>query len=100
MQIFDLKAMRSFPYGERDKNVFYKTEDFKVRIIELPAGGQIPHCDMTSHVIFHVISGAAEVRVDQENAFIEEGQCLITAPATISLKTATGVKIMGIQIGK
>ena len=40
MQVFDLKEMKSFPYEERDKNVFYKEDGFKIRIIELPPGAK------------------------------------------------------------
>jgi len=98
MQVFNLKEMKSFEYKERDKNVFYKTEGFKVRIIELPPCGKMPSCEMASYVIFNVIDGSVEVQVNQQNASIKEGQCLITAPATISMKTEDGVKIMGIQI--
>jgi len=100
MQVFDLKAMKAYPYEERDKNVFYKAEEFKARIIELPAGGEMPTCEMASYVIFYVIEGAAEVRVDQEKVYIIEGQCLITEPATLSMRTNDGVKIMGIQVVK
>jgi len=57
MQVFDLKAMKAYPYEERDKNVFYKTKEFKARIIELPAGGEMPTCEMASYVIFYVIEG-------------------------------------------
>ena len=66
MQVFDLKAMVSYPYGERDKNVFYKAKDFKTRIIELPPGGEMPICEMASYVIFFVVTGVVEVRVNQE----------------------------------
>jgi quercetin dioxygenase-like cupin family protein len=100
MHVFDLKEMKSFAYEERNKNVFYKAENFKIRIIELPPGGKMPSCEMSSYVIFNIIDGSVEVRVNQENAAIKEGQCLITAPATISMKTEEGVKIMGIQIGR
>ncbi|MBA7650473.1 hypothetical protein ES703_58279 [subsurface metagenome] len=100
MQVFDLKAMLSYPYDKRDKNVFYKTKEFKTRIIELPQGGEILTCDMVSYVIFYVIEGAAEVKVNHEKANIKEGQCLITEPATLSMKTGNGVKIMGIQVVK
>ena len=100
MQIFDLKAMVSHPYKERDKNVFYKSKEFKARIVELPPGGKMPTCEMASHVIFYVIEGAAEARVNQEKAMIKKGQCLITGPATLSIKTTDGAKIMGIQIEK
>lgn len=100
MQVFDIKAMAVHPYEERDRNVFYKAKEFKTRIIELPAGGEMPTCEMTSHVIFYFIEGAAEVMVNQEKVNIKEGQCLITEPATLSMKTNDGVKIMGIQVMK
>jgi len=100
MQVFDIKAMKSYPYEERDKNIFYKNKEFKTRIIELPAGGEMPTCEMASHVIFYVVKGEAEVKVNQEKVSIKEGQCLITEPATLSMTTKDGVKIMGVQVAK
>ena len=100
MKICDLKAIQSHSYEERDKNVFYKAKEFKARIIELPSDGEMPTCEMESYVIFYVVSGAAEVSVNGETTNLEIGQCLITEPATLSMKTNDGVKIMGIQIGK
>ena len=96
MQVFDLKAMKAYPYEERDRNVFYKAKEFKARIIELPAGGDMPTCEMASYVI----ERAAEVRVNQEKVNIKKGQCLITEPATLSMRTNDGVKIMGLQVVK
>ncbi len=98
MRVFNPKTMTSYPYEERDKNVFYKTEEFKARIIELPPGGEIPTCEMASYVIFYAIDGTAEVTVNQQKTNIKEGQCLITEPATLSMKTKDGVRIMGIQV--
>ncbi len=98
MQVFDLSAMAAHPYSEREKNVFYQTPRFKVRIIELPPGGNMPTCEMASHVLFYVVRGGAEVQVNQEVTTIKEGQCLITEPATLAIKTENGVKIMGIQV--
>lgn len=100
MQLFNLKTMKSYPYEERDKNVFYKAKEFKVRIIELPPGGEMPTCEMLSYVIFYVIKGTAEAKVNQEKIILKEGQCLITEPAILSIKTQEGVKMMGIQIMK
>ena len=100
MQLFNLKTMKSFPYEERDKNVFYKAKEFKARIIELPPGGEMPTCEMLSYVIFYVIKGTAEAKVNQEKIILKEGQCLITEPAILSMKTQDGVKMMGIQIMK
>ncbi|MBL7150977.1 MAG: hypothetical protein ISS32_00060 [Candidatus Omnitrophica bacterium] len=100
MQIYDIKEMKSYPYAERDKNIFYKCKEFKTRIIELPSGGKMPSCEMASYVIFYVITGTAEVSVNYEKAAIKEGQCLIAEPGTLSMETQGGVKIIGIQIEK
>ena len=98
MRVVDLKAMMPYPYEEREKNIFYNVEEFKARIIKLPADGKMPNCDMPSHVIFYVIEGSVDVTVNQEKATINEGQCLISGPATISMRSIDGAKIMGIQV--
>ena len=100
MKVFDLNKLTSHPYEERDKNVFCQTQEFKTRIIELPPGGQMPVCEMASHVIFVVLDGEATVTVNSETVTIKEKQCLITEPATLSMKTTVGVRIMGVQIAK
>ena len=100
MQTFDLRKMKVFPYEERQKNIFYQSEEFKTIMVELPAGGEIPRCEMEPSVVFVVLAGSAEITVNQQKAILQEGQCLITEPATLSMKTSKGVKIMGIQIFK
>ena len=100
MKIFDLAETAAFPYEEREKNVFYQTKEFKTRIIELPPGGQMPTCEMASHVIFFVLNGEARVTVNLESATLRENQCLITEPATLSMKTQSGVRLLGIQVAK
>jgi len=100
MEIFDLKTMKSHSYEERDKNVFYNVKEFKTKIIELPINGEMPACEMASYVIFYVIEGAVEVKINQEKIIIKEGECLITEPAVISMGTKNGAKLMGIQIAK
>jgi len=96
MQIFNLKTMKVSPPEEKGKNVFYKSDALKARLTELPAGGTIPECQMETHVLFYVIDGEARVTVNEEETFIKEGQCLITPPATVSMKTDTGVRVLGI----
>lgn len=100
MQIYDLKTMALHSYEERAINVFHKAKEFNVRLVDLPPGGEIPNCEMASYVMFYVLEGEAEVKVNSEKTTIKEGQCLITTPATISMKTRNGVKIMGTQIVK
>lgn len=98
MKTFNLKEMTVHSYNERDKNVFYKADEFKVRIIELPSRGEMPTCEMADHVLFTVVSGSADVFVDGEITTIREGQMMITPPATLSMKTRDGVRIVGVQI--
>ena len=100
MKIFDLMNIDTYPYEERDKNVFFKSKRFKARIIKLNAGEGIPTCKMQSFVIFYVIEGTAEVSVNSENQVINQGQCMITEPSTLSLKTEEGVLIVGFQINE
>jgi quercetin dioxygenase-like cupin family protein len=100
MQVFNVKTMAAYPYAERERNVFYQAQEFKARIIELPPGGKMPTCEMASYVMFYVLAEEAEIKVNLEKVTITEGQCLITEPATLSMRTQDGVKLMGIQIVK
>ncbi len=100
MKMFDLYKMKSFPYEERNKNVFYHSKEFKTRIIDLSAGEEIPECEMASYVIFMVLRGEAIVTVNSKDSAVDAGKCIISEPAVLSLKTKNGVKIMGIQINK
>jgi len=100
MKVFDLNQMKAFPYEQREKNMFYQAKEFKTRIIELPPGGEMPSCEMASYVIFHVLSGEARATVNSETVELKEKQCLITEPATLSMRTEKGVRLMGIQIVK
>jgi quercetin dioxygenase-like cupin family protein len=100
MLLLDLNKVISFPYEQRDKNVFYKTKEFKTRIIELGRNGQIPPCEMSSYVIFVVLKGDAIVTIDAKERTLTAGNCLITKPAVLSLRSDKGVRILGIQIRK
>ena len=98
MEIFHLSEIADFPYEQRVKNVFYQSDEFKVRIIVLQTGGEIPLCEMSESVIFYVLEGNVEVKVNAESAILKENHCLITEPATISMKSKNGARLMGIQI--
>ena len=98
MKIVDLHSIPTFPLDEKEKNVFFETQEFKTRIIELPEGGKIPQCDMASYVIFVVVKGEAELTVNEETKTIKEGEVMITEPARFSLSSEKGVRIMGTQI--
>ena len=98
MLIFDLKTIKTFPYKDRDKNVFFKSNDFKVRVIDLAKNEEIPCCEMKDSVIFYVIDGEGEIEVNSKKGKIFTGNCVITEPARISIKTKNGIKMLGIQI--
>ena len=98
MELFNLETIPAYPLHEKGKNVFYHSEAFKARIIELPPGGAIPPCAMPQHVIFTVVNGEAHITVDGKTATVPKGCCCITEPATVSMKTDEGVRIMAIQI--
>jgi mannose-6-phosphate isomerase-like protein (cupin superfamily) len=96
--VFDLKTLTVFPYEEREKNVFFNGDGFKTRIITLPAGGVMPDCQMKTAVIFYVVAGEVDVEVDGEKHRLEEGHCLVGGPGRFSMKTAGGVRLLGVQI--
>jgi len=39
-----------------------------------------------------------EVRVDGSRFALDEGRCLVTAPATIEMNSTQGARLLGIQI--
>lgn len=100
MQIFKLDSEKTFPYEERDKNVFFKVKEFKTRIISLLPDENIPECEMASYVIFIVLEGEVNVKVNKDEAKLIKNHCLITEPSKISMQSISGAKIVGIQISK
>ena len=98
MDVFDLKNMAVYPFQERDRNVLFRSEDFTARIIPLPARGAVPPCEMASSVIFTVVSGKMTVVVNGGESALEEGWCRISGPATLSMHTVEGARVLGIQV--
>lgn len=98
MHIYDLMSLEAKGYEERQVNVFYQNDMFKTRVIVLESGGRIPACHMDSHVLFCVIEGAVKITRNEETAMLEENQVFITEPATLSMESDTGARLMGIQI--
>ena len=98
MKVFDITDMEAYGYEQRSKNVFHETPEFKMRVIDLPAGGSIPQCEMASHVVFMCAAGEALVTVDGEETSLTPAKGLVTAPAMVSMRSETGAKLLGIQI--
>ena len=99
MEIFDLMKLSAEGYENRQVNVFYENDLFKTRVILLEAGGEIPPCQMETHVMFYVVKGEVSLRKNEETSVLKENQVFITEPALLSMSSETGARLMGIQIG-
>ncbi len=100
MNVYDPAGMTVQSSEGRGTSVLQEEKNFKMRVVELPPGGHIPECEMSSYVIFHVLHGTAEVKVDSGTATLKAGQCMVTGPATLSMSTESGVRLLGIQIAQ
>lgn len=98
MKIFDLMNLKAEGYKNRGVNVFFQNDLFKVRVIVLEAGGKIPECQMDSYVMFYVVKGEVVLRKNNESSILKENQVFITEPALLSMKSASGARLMGVQI--
>jgi mannose-6-phosphate isomerase-like protein (cupin superfamily) len=98
MEIFDLNNSNIYPFEERDKNVLFQSGAFKVRLIQLEAGGEIPPCRMATDVIFCVLQGKGIITVNGKTNQVKPHSLIITNPATISMRSKDGMKLLGIQI--
>ncbi len=98
MKTFDIADMEAYGYEQRSSNVFYETAEFKMRVIDLAPGGSIPLCEMASHVVFVCVEGEALVTVDGDEVPLTPTRGLVTEPATVSMRSDVGAKLLGIQI--
>lgn len=98
MKIFDLMELDAEMHEKRAANVFFKNDIFKTRVIVLEPGGEIPECDMDGYVIFYVVKGKVVLRKNEETSILTENQVFITEPATLSMKSDRGARLMGVQI--
>jgi quercetin dioxygenase-like cupin family protein len=97
---FDVAHMDAHEYDQGEKNVFYETPEFKMRVIYLAPGQSLPKCKMASHVVFICLKGEAEVSTGEKKTPLSTGQGLVIEPSTVSMKTDTGARLLGIQIAK
>ena len=100
MQVFDLNSIEGFPYEERQKNVLCQSENYKVRIISLKPNEKLPPCEMTQNVVFYVLEGEGMIHVEDETVPVAVGKLLVSPPTIFSMETETGMRVLGIQIGK
>ena len=98
MEIFDLNDSNVYLFEERDKNVLFQSGIFKVRLIQVEAGGEIPPCAMAMNVIFCVLQGNGIISVNGKSNQVKPHSLIIAPPATISMKSNEGMKLLGIQI--
>ncbi|MFW5794263.1 MAG: hypothetical protein ACOCV1_02160 [Bacillota bacterium] len=98
MKIFDLMKLDIKSYEKKGVNVFFQNEKFKTHLIVLEAGGKISPCQMEAHVLFYVLKGEVLFRKNSESSILKENQVFITEPALLSMESASGARLMGIQI--
>ena len=98
MKVFSAVDMEVGGSAPRPTRVFHETPEFKMRAIDLPPGGSIPPCEMASHVVFVCLAGEVCVTVDGEEATLTSGAGLVSAPATVSMRTDGGARLLGIQV--
>lgn len=100
MKSFDINTIQAFPFIEREKNVFYKVDEFKMRIIELAENQELSECEMKSYVIFFLVKGKVEAIVNKEKIILNEDKILVSEPAIFSMKGIENSRLIGIQINK
>ena len=98
MEIFDLNDIFVHPLEERDRNVLFQTETFKVRLIQVDSGGEIPPCTMATNVLFCILQGEGIITVNGKTNQVKPHSLVIAPPATISMRSNEGMKLLGIQI--
>jgi len=98
MEIFDLNEINVYSFEERDKNVLFQSNMFKVRLIQLDAGGEIPPCKMATNVIFCVLQGKGLITINEQSNQVKPHSLIVAPPATISMKSEQGMKLLGVQI--
>lgn len=100
MQVFDVSTINPGASERPANQVFFDSPAFSARVVALPPGGRMPDCEMSSYVLFFVLDGVVEVTADGESADLAAGQCLVSEPATLSMSSEAGARIMGIQVVK
>ena len=98
MEIFDLMNLETEGHENRSVNVFYQNDTFKTRVIVLEAGGKISPCQMETFVMFYVVEGEVVIKKNDESSPLKENQVFITEPALLSMESASGARLMGVQI--
>lgn len=96
MKVLDLEKLEP----EEGSEVFYEIEEFSGMVIDLPTGGSMSPCEMDSYELFYVIAGGVEVPVDEETTKLQQGSCIVTEPATLSMYTEEGVRVLGVQVAR
>lgn len=98
MEKFDLTKIKAASYEQRKKNVFYEKPEFKLRIINLKPGSEIPSCVMSSYVVLICVEGKAEMLVNGNKVELSSGQLMVSEPATFSMRTGPGARLLGMQV--
>lgn len=98
MKIYDLNSLSTEKNHGIGTLPFHEEDTFKNRIIDLEKGASMPACDMTQNVIFMVLSGEITVHHNDQSHTLSMHQMFVSEPATLSMTTKEGARVLGIQI--
>ncbi|MHC1787472.1 MAG: AraC family ligand binding domain-containing protein [Christensenellales bacterium] len=98
MNIYDLTKLELDPNAGGNCGAFYQNDLINARLIVLKAGQKIPNARVDSYVLFYVVAGEVFLTCNEETVRLQENQVFISGPATLSLETAQGARLMGVRI--
>lgn len=98
MNVHDLRMMASAEPGRHRTEVFFENGLFKARMISIGAAATIPTCVMATYVLFSVLEGEVELSRNDERVLMKTGMVFITDPASISMTSPNGAKLLGLQL--
>jgi len=78
--------------------LLFEKDGIKMRTIILEPGEEIPPCEMKTRGVFQVLEGGLNISVNDGTHPLSEGFCLVSEPATISMRSDNGSRLLGIQI--
>ena len=56
--------------------MLYRSDEYKIRVIDLPENGKMPECEMATHVVFVVMQGKVDIMVNGKEYNLSEKQIM------------------------
>lgn len=99
MEATNLFDKARFSSAQHVKTVIKEAEKYKILVIGLEPGQQIPPCVMHSHTIFYVIEGQGSITAGGEKSEICRGSMIVLPPGVERSVTSSGrMTLLAIQV--